>query len=132
MNENNYNQNLGQEMQYQQNQNINYNNQQKHKNSIVKIFAIIGGVVVGIIVLAVVIISIVSANSNKLVCKSNKGNITIMYNDNEITGYTASGMSYDLEQQKSYAKQVGIQAYLDEFSNWFKTNTTGSCSIKEK
>jgi hypothetical protein len=132
MNENNYNQNFGQEMQYQQNSNINYNNQQKRKNPIVKILAIIGGIFVGIIVLAVVIISIVSANSNKLVCKSNEGNITIMYNDNKITGYTATGISYDLEQQQTYAEQVGIQSYIDEFSTWFQTNTTGSCSIKEK
>ena len=132
MNESNYNQNLGQGMTYQQNQNTSYVQQPKRKNPVIKIFAIIGGFVVGIIVLAVVIISIVSANSNKLVCKSNEGNITIMYNDNEITGYTASGMSYDLDQQKSYAKQVGVQAYLDEFSTWFETNTTGSCSVKEK
>ena len=119
-------------MPYQQNQNTSYVQQPKRKNPVIKIFAIIGGFVVGIIVLAVVIISIGSANSNKLVCKSNEGNITIMYNDNEITGYTASGMSYDLDQQKSYAKQVGVQAYLDEFSTWFETNTTGSCSVKEK
>lgn len=132
MNESNYNQNLGQGMPYQQNQNTSYVQQPKRKNPVIKIFAIIGGFVVGIVVLAVVIISIVSSNSNKLVCKSNEGNITIMYNDNEITGYTASGMSYDLDQQKSYAKKVGVQAYLDEFSTWFETNTTGSCSVKEK
>ena len=84
MNESNYNQNLGQGMPYQQNQNTRYVQQPKRKNPVIKIFAIIGGFVVGIIVLAVVIISIVSANSNKLVCKSNEGNITIMYNNNVI------------------------------------------------
>lgn len=126
------NQNLGQEAQYQQNPNTNYNNPLEHKNSIVKILAIIGGWGVVIFVLAVVIISIVSANSNKLVCKSNEGNITIMYNDNEITGYAGNGMSYDLDQQKIYAKQIGIQSYLNEFSNWFQNNTTGSCSINKK
>ena len=105
---------------------------QKKKNPIVKILAIIGGVVIGIIVLAFLIISIVSANSNKLICKSNEGNITIMYNDNEIVGYTANGMSYDLDQQKAYAKQIGVKAYLNEFSTWFSTNTTGTCETKEK
>lgn len=123
----NYNQNI-------QPQNaINDNSSsQKKKNPIVKILAIIGGVVIGIIVLAFLIISIVSANSNKLICKSNEGNITIMYNDNEIVGYTASGMSYDLDQQKAYAKQIGVKAYLNEFSTWFSTNTTGTCETKEK
>lgn len=132
MNESNYNQNLEQEIKSQQNSNINNTQEPKGKNSIVKILAIIGGFVVGIFILAIIIISIVSANSNKLVCKSKEGNITIMYNDSEITGYTASGMSYDLDQQKSYAKQVGVQSYLDEFSTWFESNTTGSCSVKEK
>ncbi len=105
---------------------------EQQKNPIIKILAIIGGFVVGIIVLVIAIISIVSANSNKLVCNSNEGNITIMYNDSEITGYTASEISYDFDQQKSYAKQVGIQNYLAEFSTRFQTNTTGSCSIEEK
>ena len=132
MNGNNYNQNLGQGMQYQQNPNTNYVQEPKRKSPITKILAVIGGIVVGIIVLSVVIISIVSTTSNKLVCKSNEGNITIMYNDNEITGYTSNGIGYDFDQQKSYAKQVGIQSYIDEFNTWFENNTTGSCTIKEK
>lgn len=37
-------------------------------------------------------------------------------------------MSYDLDTQKSYAEQIGIDAYLEEFSNWFSNNTTGSCT----
>lgn len=95
-----------------------------------KALMIIGGIVVGIIGLFVIIFAITSASSDKLVCKSNEGNITIMYNDKTITGYTAKGMSYDLNQQKKYAEQIGIKAYIEEFSNWFKTNTTGSCFVK--
>ena len=102
------------------------------KNKGIKILAIIGGFIGGIILLAIIIISIVSANSDKLVCKSNEGNITIMYNENGITGYTANGMSYDLEQQKDYAKKIGIEAYLKEFNSWFTSNTTGTCSIEGK
>lgn len=93
-----------------------------------KILMIIGGVVVGIIVFVVAIFFIVSSTSNKLVCESNEGNITIMYNDETITGYTAKGLSYDLDAQKEYAEKIGIDAYLDEFSTWFSSNTTGSCS----
>jgi len=102
------------------------------KNKIVKILAIVGGGIIGLILLAIIIISIVSANSEKLVCKSNEGNITIMYNEKGITGYTANGMSYDLDQQQDYAKKIGIDAYLKEFNSWFTSNTTGVCTIDGK
>ena len=102
---------------------------QPKKNKWIKVLAIIGGFIVGIILLAVIIISIVSANSDKLVCKSNEGNITIMYNKNGISGYTANGISYDLDQQKDYAKKIGIDAYLKEFNSWFESNTSGYCTI---
>ena len=99
------------------------------KNNLVKILAIIGGVVVGFVILFVVIFSITSASSEKLVCKSEEGNITIMYNEKGITGYTASGMSYDLDEQKEVAKEIGMDAYITEFDNWFKSNTSGYCTI---
>lgn len=89
---------------------------------------IIGGIAVGIIILVVAILVIVSITSKKLTCESSEGNITIMYNDETITGYTANGMSYDLDQQKAYAEQIGIDAYLTEFSTWFSNNTSGTCS----
>lgn len=124
------NPNAGQQM------NNNYNNYnqpvKKSKNKIVKILAIIGGIVVGIIVLFIVIFSVVSLNSNKLVCESDEGNITIMYNDSTITGYTAVGISYDMDQQKIVANRIGINSYISQFTTWFKTNTTGTCTIKEK
>ena len=81
-----------------------------------------------VIVAFVVIFLIISATSKKLVCKSNKGDITIMYNDKTIIGYTENGLSYDLEGQKKYAEGIGIDAYIDEFSALFSNYTTGSCS----
>lgn len=93
-----------------------------------KTLIIIVCLVIGIFVLGIIIFSVIFATSKKLVCKSNEGNITIMYTDKTITGYTAKGMTYDLDTQKSYAKQIGIEAYLEEFSTWFSTNTTGSCT----
>ena len=102
------------------------------KNNILKFFAIIGGIAVGIIILVVVIVLVVSANSKKLVCKSDRGNITIMYNDKTITGYTAVGLSYDLDGQKKYAQQVGIDAYIQEFSSWYRNNVGGTCTFKNK
>lgn len=116
--------------------NNNYNNYnqpiKKSKNTIVKILAIIGGIVIGFIVLFIIIFSIVSSQSNKLVCNSKEGDITIMYNDSAITGYTANNISYDMEQQKEVANQIGINSYISQFKTWFETNTTGTCTIKEK
>lgn len=92
-----------------------------------KILMIIGGVVVAIVVLFILIFTFVSATSEKLVCKSNEGNITIMYNDKTITGYKALNITYDKEGQTKYAEQVGIDAYIKEFKTWFEANTTGTC-----
>ena len=93
-----------------------------------KVLMIIGGLVVGIIILFIAIFVITSANSKKMECKSKEGNITILYNEKTITGYTASGISYDFDGQQEYADQVGIEAYLDEFATWFSNNTTGTCT----
>lgn len=91
------------------------------------VLMVIGGIVVGIILLFLVIFGFVSLTSKKLVCKSDEGNITIMYNKDNITGYTAKNITYDLEGQKNIAKQIGVTEYLDEFTKWFETNTTGTC-----
>lgn len=112
---------------------VNMMNQQirPKKNNLVKISGIAILVFVVIIVLFVIIFFGVLGSSNKLVCTSEEGNITIMYNDSEITGYTAVGVKYDLDGQKEYAKQIGVDAYIAEFENWFVTNTSGSCDIKD-
>lgn len=93
-----------------------------------KVLIIIGSIVLGFIVLGVVIFSVISSTSNKLICKSNEGNITIMYTDKTLTGYKAVGISYNLDEQKKLAEQIGVDSYLDEFSTWFQNNTTGTCS----
>lgn len=102
------------------------------KNSLIKILAIIGGIIIGSIILFIAIFFIVSANSAKLICKSNEGNITIMYNKKAITGYQANGISYDFDGQKEYALQIGTDNYIKEFSNWFKNNTSGTCTVNGK
>jgi hypothetical protein len=111
-------------------------NQEDNKNGkrriIPKSLTIIGGIAVGIIVLFIVIFLTFSAISNKMICTSNEGNIKIMYNKNGLTGYKASGMTYQFDEQKEYAKQIGIDEYLKEFNTWFTTNTSGSCTINGK
>ena len=95
-----------------------------------KVLTIIGGIVVGLIVLGGVIFFFVSMTSNKLICKSSLGNITIMYNDKELTGYKTSGMSYQFDDQKEYAKRIGVANYIEEFKGWFVENTEGTCEEK--
>ena len=70
-----------------------------------KILMIIGGIFLFLVVAFIVLYLIISATSKKLVCKSDEGNITIMYNDKTINGYTASGISYDLDGQKNMLKK---------------------------
>lgn len=88
---------------------------------------IIGGIVFGLVVLGGAIFGIVSLTSHKMKCKSSVGDITIMYNDEKITGYTAVGMTYDMDAQNKIAERYGIEAYLDEFSDWFAEHTDGTC-----
>lgn len=89
------------------------------------------GIIIAIVVIVIVILFVVSSTSKKLVCKSNEGNITLMYDDNTIKGYTASGITYNLDEQKKVAEQLGMDEYLNQFSDWFSTNTTGTCTRKE-
>ena len=92
-----------------------------------KVLMVIGGITVFIVLAIVIIFTVVSATSKKLVCKSKEGNITLMYNKKTITGYTAKNISYDMEGQKEIASQIGIDEYIEQFSTWFRTNTTGTC-----
>lgn len=80
-----------------------------------------------IIVLGVIVFTVISLTSKKMVCKSEQGNITIMYNNKTITGYTAKGISYDFDEQKNLADQIGSEEYLNQFKSWFESNTTGTC-----
>ena len=106
--------------------------QKPKKNKLIVILAIVGGFVVGLILIFVLIFSITSGTSDKLVCKSKEGNIIIMYDDTGITGYSATGMSYNLDEQKKVAEKIGMDNYIIQFNDWFISNTSGSCTIKGK
>lgn len=103
-------------------------NQPKKKSNLGCIIAAVVIFIIFVVVGFVLLFLFVLSDSKKLVCKSNEGSITLLYNDKTITGYTANGMTYDLDSQKEYAEKIGIDAYLDEFSVWFSTNTTGTCT----
>lgn len=114
----------------------NYNNLNqpvnKPKNNTKKVLIIIFVVIFAFIALIAAFFWYVSSTSNKLVCKSKEGNITIMYDDSSITGYVASGITYDMDQQSDIVDIIGIDSYISQFKVWFEENTTGTCSIKEK
>ena len=120
------------QQQFIQTQPTSNNTNYKKKSSAPKVIAIVGGIFGGLLVLGLVIFFFVSANSDKLICKSKEGNITIMYNIDGLTGYTTVGMSYDYDEQKEYAKKIGVDAYTKEFSQWFATHTSGTCTINGK
>ncbi len=95
-----------------------------------------------VIILAIIIVGFISigaifylssAKSEKLVCKSDEGNITIMYNKKgKITAYLANGITYDFDEQKEVAEEMGIDDYIKDFDNWFKSNTSGYCTVDGK
>ena len=103
----------------------------KKKKSPLMIVLIIIGVLVGLFVLFLIGVYLFVVNTaDQMVCTSTTGNITIMYNDEMIVGYTANGFTYDVDGQRDYADKIGIDAYLKEFSEWFSNNTDGTCSYK--
>ena len=100
------------------------------KSSKILIIVIIVMAVIILPIIAIVGVMVFSYNHyDRLVCKSKEGNITLLYSEEGIVGYTASGITYDEEQGKAYAKKIGINSYIVEFNQWFIENTTGSCEI---
>ena len=93
---------------------------------------IIGGIVVIVIVIVIIIFAVINMTSKKLVCKSDNNSLTIMYNDDTLTGYTAKGISYDLEGQKKSAEAMGVKAYLNWFADLYRINNyNATCTFEE-
>ena len=92
-----------------------------------KFLIFLGTITLIAIIVFVVLFFVVWSTSEKLVCKSDEGNITIMYNDKTITGYTAHNITYDMDGQKKVAERIGIEEYIEQFKVWFESNTTGTC-----
>ena len=97
------------------------------KNMIFFAVKVIGGIFLAVFLLVIVLQFVLSIGIKRLVCTADEGSITIIYNKDNITGYDADNIEYDLEEQQQYASEVGVDAYMKEFSEWFQSNTTGSC-----
>lgn len=104
----------------------------RSKGGVNKVLGVILGLIFIIMVVAIVLLSIASINSNKLVCTSKEGNITINYSATEVIGYTSNGIKYDLDEQQEVSKRIGVARYLVDFTSWFESNTSGTCKIELK
>lgn len=107
----------------------------KKKKSIVPIiliivFGLLALFIGGIVFIFFVIFKTVDNSENKLVCTAPEGNITISYSGNEITGYHASNITYDMDDQKKVARQIGMEEYNKQFTEWFEQNTSGTCTVE--
>ena len=90
----------------------------------------------GIVILAVIamVVMVLVSDGNKgkqLVCQSNNGNITLYYNSETVNGYTSNGYSFDLLSEQSRAEQMGVDAYIKEYSGFFAANNNGTCTIQK-
>lgn len=87
-------------------------------------------VILSVIVLIVAgyfVYTFLDTATKEMICESNVGNITIKYNKTTVIGYKSNKITYNLYDQRTYADEVGITQYLDEFETWFKENTQGTC-----
>ncbi len=107
------------------------NGKPKKKSALPIVLAIIGAIVLGILIFVLLFV-IHGAKTKKMICESPEGSITIMFNKDGLTGYTANGILYEFDEQKEIASKVGVDDYLKEFNDWFTSNTTGTCTIDGK
>ena len=86
--------------------------------------------VIVVLIIGCIILNAIMNNGKKLVCTSNKGDITLFYNKKKIKKYKVRNMKYDIKEQNEYFKEVGKTKYLKEFSDWFEKNSDGKCEYK--
>ena len=90
---------------------------------------------IGLVIFIVAIFGIimfVSSNSNKLICKSSKGKLTIMYDEERVTGYTTAGFEFDMDYSNDLIEEIGLDEFLTSFEEMFEQKYDGTCEIKEK
>jgi len=112
----------------------NTNTQSKPKkkiNPLIIVLIVIGAVVGLFVLLLILVYFFVVKSSSQMICECSNGGITLIYNDNTIIGYTANGFTYDLDEQREFAEQMGVDEYLVQFEEWFTTTTDGKCNYKK-
>ena len=79
-----------------------------------------------------IVVNISNKNSNKLICKSNNGKVTIYYDENGITGNSTTNFKYEYSDEKKRAQELGIHEYLNQYKTWFENTTNGECQYEYK
>lgn len=100
------------------------------KSKKIKIVALISICLVVSISVLVILFIISPVSGKKLECKSGKGDITIFYNDNEVTGYSSNKIQYSLSTGKEQAKKDGCTNYINSFKYFFEKEYQGTCELK--
>ena len=88
-------------------------------------FAVFG---ILLLVIAALVAVQLSNKKQKLVCNSDKGGFTIVYDKSTITDYSVDNMEYNFGEQESLIENMGIDAYIKRLSDWYHETTGVSCS----
>ncbi|MBR6964927.1 hypothetical protein IKH83_01285 [Candidatus Saccharibacteria bacterium] len=98
-----------------------------------KIIAIVCAIVVVLGGVGAAIALLLLNNSDKLVCSTNYGEITLAFNDNDIVGLSVAGVDFDmnLDTLKSYQKMSGLSPrdYVKTIGKTLETSLGTTCKI---
>ena len=89
------------------------------------------GAIVALVLFIVTLIVISIMNRHEMACTSSRGNITISYDQKKVIGYVSTNVEYDYDKQREYAEHIGIDQYLDEYEDWFKSNTDDGVCVRK-
>ncbi len=92
-------------------------------------------IVVSLLTLLGLIICISNEKSNKLICKSERGNITIIYDDEIITNYKSvvvnnSQFVMNYDYSVKLIRKYGLAEFLDALKTLFEEDSNGSCKYE--
>ncbi len=106
--------------------------EKKKSNGIVKILAIIGGVLVAIIAMIFIAFAIIRTSSNRIECKSEEKSLTVYFNNETIIGYSAKNVNFNIDTAKNTVNLSGIDDYVSTLQTWYETYVGGKCTITKK
>ncbi len=106
--------------------------EKKKTNSIVKILAIIGGVFVAIIAMIFIAFAVIKSSSNRIECTSKGKSLTVYFNNETITGYSAKNVNFNIDTAKNTVSSSGIDNYVKTLQTWYETYVGGKCTITRK
>lgn len=74
----------------------------------------------------------ITSNNDRLVCKAEKGNLTVYYNSDGVVGYESKNIDFDFDENVKISKKVEMEIYLKSVTSWFERNLSGTCKIEKK